>query len=311
MEVLRRAPRNLLDGCAAARAGAKVDRAAQCGLVKGQARHGGGHKIHRHNVQHGVGIAGHGAPQPARIDLQRPIHHFEAGSNAGARVAHNDAGAQNDARQASQAASAPAPRPRPWSVRRCCDSSGPRRARFRAPGRSARRPRRPCPHRPGCFSLRAAGGEIEHAARALHVDVARFVQRVIETHRGGAVNHAGGLSGKPLPGVGFQAAVGLAHIPGWTSTRSRAAAGTNESARCWPVCPGRSRIRSASLEFGYAIQQFVDQLHAQEAGCAGDKDKFFVVHAFTGLSARTIRRPLNRWPFANWAREMECLIINP
>ena len=56
-----------------------------------------------HDVEHGVRIAGNGAPQTARVDLERPIHHFEAGGDAGLRVADDDAGAEDDAGQGTEA----------------------------------------------------------------------------------------------------------------------------------------------------------------------------------------------------------------
>jgi len=58
MEELHGAAGDLLDGGAATRSGAKVKCAAQGGRVKGDACHGGSNKIHRHDVEHGVGIAG-------------------------------------------------------------------------------------------------------------------------------------------------------------------------------------------------------------------------------------------------------------
>ena len=61
-----------------------------------------GDEIDRHNVQHGIRIAGHGSPKAARVNLQRPIHHLEAGSRARLRVAHDNARPENDARQRSQ-----------------------------------------------------------------------------------------------------------------------------------------------------------------------------------------------------------------
>ena len=255
------------------------------GVVEGQARDGGGDKIDGHDVQHGVGIAGHGAPQTARVDFQRPVHHLEAGGDAGARIADDDAGAQNDAGQRTEAradqrfgfglgllvgvAVALADGEFVFAHQAGALAGDVGRADI---GKAAQ--------------LARGGGEIEHAARAFDVDAARFVQRVVETHRGGGVDDAGCLGGEALvqrrgPGRS-SAGLHLRRRPRRGSVRRR---GTIASARCWPDWPGRSRMSSASVALGCALEQFAHQLRAEKAGGAGDQDEFFVIHADTDLIA--------------------------
>jgi hypothetical protein len=40
-----------------------------------------------------------------------------------------------------------------------------------------------------------------------------------------------------------------------------------------------------------SVEQLAHQAHTEKAGCAGDQDKFFAIHAETDLSMRTTRRP--------------------
>ena len=54
VEVLHGALGYLLDGGAAARAGAEVNGAAEGGGIEGDAGYGGGDVIHGHDVEHGV-----------------------------------------------------------------------------------------------------------------------------------------------------------------------------------------------------------------------------------------------------------------
>src|ERR1019366_4278190 len=197
VEVLGCALGDLGDGGGAAGAGAEVDGAAEGGGVEGEPRDRGGDIIDGHDVQHGVGIAGHGAPQAARVDLERPVHHFEAGGGAGAGVAHNDAGPENDAGQRTQVGA---------------------HQRFRlglgllvgvavalADGEFV------FAHEVGALAcdvgradvgqaaeLRRSSGEVQHAAGTFDVDAASFVQRVVEADGGGGGDKAGGLRGEAL-----------------------------------------------------------------------------------------------------------------
>jgi hypothetical protein len=93
---------DLLDGGAAAWAGAEMHGTAKGGGVEGEAGYGGGDVIDGHDVEDGVGEAGHGAPEAAGVDLERPVHHFEAGCDAGLGVADDDAGAEDDAGQGAR-----------------------------------------------------------------------------------------------------------------------------------------------------------------------------------------------------------------
>src|SRR5450631_229749 len=80
-----------------------MKRAAQGRLIKDGPRDGGRDEIDRHDVENGVGVARYSAPQAACVNLERPIHHFETGSDAGLRIADDDAGAQNDAGKGTEA----------------------------------------------------------------------------------------------------------------------------------------------------------------------------------------------------------------
>jgi len=51
-----------------------------------------------------------------------------------------------------------------------------------------------------------------------------------------------------------------------------------------------------------AFEEFAHQLHAEEAGGSGEQDQFVVVHAGTGLSARTQAKAVEQGPFVGWAR---------
>src|ERR1700691_2691174 len=94
VEVFHCAMGNLLDSRAGARSGTEVNGTAQGGFIKDELRDGTGDKIHGHNVEYRVRIARDGAPKAACVDLQRPVHHLEAGGDAGSGVPHDDAGTQ-------------------------------------------------------------------------------------------------------------------------------------------------------------------------------------------------------------------------
>src|ERR1035438_2912483 len=79
--------------------------AAQSRLIKDGPRDRGRDEIDRHDIQYRIGVTGHGPPKAPRVDLQRPIHHLEAGGDAGLRIADDDAGAQNDAGKGTEARS--------------------------------------------------------------------------------------------------------------------------------------------------------------------------------------------------------------
>ena len=115
---------------------------------------------------------------------------------------------------------------------------------------------------------------------------------MIETHRGGRVNHAGCLCGEALVVGGIQSAVVLADISGIAPDAG--------SRGWWNDQIGALLTRLASFSADeqrqpcvrVTNQQLTDQLHSEKAGRAGDKDELFAVHSETGLNARTTRRPV-------------------
>src|ERR1700678_3857327 len=102
VEVFHGAMGNLLDSRAGARSGTKVNGTAQGGFIKEELRDGAGDEVHGHNVEYRVRIAREGAPKASCVDLQRPVHHLEAGSDAGSGVPHDDAGTQYHARNRAE-----------------------------------------------------------------------------------------------------------------------------------------------------------------------------------------------------------------
>lgn len=103
VEVFAGALGNLMDGGAGAGAGAEMNGLAKGGGIEGEAGYGGGNVIDGDDVEDGIGVAGDGAPEAAGIDFEGPVHHFEAGGDAGAGVADDDAGAEDDAGEAGEA----------------------------------------------------------------------------------------------------------------------------------------------------------------------------------------------------------------
>src|SRR5579862_2012315 len=90
---------DLLNGRTGTRTGTEMERLADSVGIKQGLRNCISDKVDRDDIEHRIRIARHGAPQSARIDFERPVHHLEAGSNAGARIAHNNTWTQNDARK--------------------------------------------------------------------------------------------------------------------------------------------------------------------------------------------------------------------
>src|SRR5271155_918766 len=94
VEVFHCAMGNLLDSRAGARSGTEVNCTAQGVFIKEELHDGTGDKIHGHNIEYRVRMARDGAPKASCVDLQRPVHHLEAGGDAGSGVPHDDAGTQ-------------------------------------------------------------------------------------------------------------------------------------------------------------------------------------------------------------------------
>ena len=301
VEVLRRAARNLLNGGAAARASAEVDRGAEGSVIEEQPGDGGGDEIDRDDVQHRIGKAGHGAPQAAGIDLQRPIQHLEAGRDAGAGIAHDDAGPQDDAGDGTETR-ADQGLGFGFGLFVCIavaltddEFAFAHEARAIA-GHVGRADVGQAPQ------ARRSGGEIKDAAGALDVDAPGFVERVIETHRGSAVDHAGGLPGQTLPGGGVQAAVGLADISGKNLDALPLRRGYEQVGALPARLAGFVTDQQRQGGLRMTVQQLAHQPRAEKAGGASDENEFFVVHSGTDLSARTTERPGQRGPSSAQAR---------
>ena len=194
MEELHGAVGDLLDGGAALGSGAEVKRAAEGGGVEGDAGDGGGDEIDWHNVEDGVGIAGYGAPQAARVNFEGPIHHLEAGGDAGLGVADDDAGAEDDAGQGIEA--------------RTDQGFGFGFGLLVGVAVALADGEFVFADQAGAFSgnvggadvsetaqARRGGGKVEDAAGSFDVDAAGFFEGVIETDGGGGMNDAGGFGG--------------------------------------------------------------------------------------------------------------------
>ena len=204
---------NLLDCRAGTRSGAQMDGRAKGSFIEQELRDGAGDKIDGHNVEYRVRISRDCTPKPSCIDFQRPVHHFEAGSDASFRVSHNDAGAKYHAGQRSKA--------------RLHQGLGLGLRLFVGVAITLADSKlvfadqaRPFTGYVGCTDisetskLARAARKIENMPGALDIDAACFVERMIEPHRGGRVNNPRRFSRKARVISRTQPAVGLADVSG-------------------------------------------------------------------------------------------------
>ena len=137
-----------------------------------------------------------------------------------------------------------------------------------------------------------ARGKIQYAARALDVNVARLLQRVVETHRSGTVNNAGRFCRKIFIRGTIQPASRLAHISGIGLNAGTFRFRNNRIAALFNRLAGAVAEQKRQFCLRLTFEQFAHQLSPEKPGSAGYKDEFFFVHRETGLASQAIQRGL-------------------
>ena len=219
--------------------------------------------------------------RPARERPHRPVDDVERRGPAAAAVADDDARARDHERQPVGGLARSPARPRTSTARRCCGSPGRGRGRSRGSGRGGGRRRR--------RSRRAGGGAAGRArassrlsssirTRAAGVDRARLLEREVEarsTRRSGHARDAleRAPRGRPARARGRRRRRrrrprGRAPPP--PAARRRGARRRRRGARRAASGDG-ARTRQTTSRV-VALDQPREQLHAEEAGRAGEQD---------------------------------------